>query len=89
MARKTSLFLLNKVNYFYLHWFIAEKKLVKQQRKRKDVFLNWSHPNLRCPNFDFHIIHTVGAVDLYIVVIVTAAAVVVPVVVAVGKDMEE
>ena len=48
---------------------------------------NWSHLNLCRHNFDFHISNTVEAVDLFVVVV--AASVVVPVVVAVGKDMQE
>ena len=48
---------------------------------------NWSHLNLCRHNFDFHISNTVVAVDLF--VLVAAAAIVVPVVVAVGKDMRE
>ena len=47
---------------------------------------NWSHLNLRRHNFDFHLSNTVVAVDLFVVI---AAAVVVPVVVAVGKDIQE
>ena len=48
---------------------------------------NWSHLNLRRHNFDFHLCNTLIAVDLFVVV--AAAAVVVPVVVAVGKDIQE
>ena len=85
MACKTSLFLLNKINYFYLHWFIA-KKAYEATKEKKDVISNWSHLNLRRHNFDFHLSNTVVAVDLFVVI---AAAVVVPVVVAVGKDIQE
>ena len=49
---------------------------------------NWSHLNLRRHNFDFHLCNTVVAVDLFVVV-VAAAAVVVPVVVAVGKNVQQ
>ena len=49
---------------------------------------NWPHLNLCRHNFDFHLCNTVVAVDLFVVV-VAAAAVVVPVVVAVGKDIQE
>ena len=49
---------------------------------------NWSHLNLRRHNFDFHLSNTVLAVDLFVIV-VAAAAVVVPVVVALGKDIQE
>ena len=47
---------------------------------------NWSHLNLRRHNFDFHLSNTVVAVDLFVVAAV--AAVVVPVVVAVVKDIQ-
>ena len=51
---------------------------------------NWSHLNLRRRNFDFHLSNTVLAVDLFVVVagVVGAAAVVVPAVVAVVKDIQ-
>ena len=49
---------------------------------------NWSHLNLPRHNFDFHLCNTVVAVDLFVVV-VAAAAVVVPVVVAVGKNVQQ
>ena len=45
---------------------------------------NWSHVNLRRHNFGFHLSNTV---DLFNVV--TACALVVPVVVAVCKDIQE
>ena len=50
---------------------------------------NWSHLNLRRHNFDFHLCDTVVGVDLFVVVgvIVAAAAVVVPVVLAVCKNV--
>ena len=48
---------------------------------------NWSHLNLRRHNFDFHLCNTLIAVDLFVVV--AAAAVVVPVVVAVGKNVQQ
>ena len=53
---------------------------------------NWSHQNLRCHNFDFHLSNIVVAVDFFVVVavvVVAASAVVVPVAVAVGKDIQE
>ena len=53
---------------------------------------NWSHLNLPRHNFDFHLCNTVVAVDLFVAVaavVIAAAAVVVPVVVAVGKDIQE
>ena len=91
MAGKTSLFLLNKINYFYLHWFIA-KKAYEATKEKKDVISNWSHLNLRRHNFDFHLCNTVVAVDLFValaVAVAAAAAVVVPVVVAVGKNVQQ
>ena len=54
MTCKASLFLLNKTNYFYLHWFIA-KKAYEETKEKKDVISNWSHLNLRSHNFDFHL----------------------------------
>ena len=48
---------------------------------------NRPHLNLRRHNFDFHLSNTVVAVDLFVVI--AAAAVVVPVVVAVGKDIQK
>ena len=50
---------------------------------------NWSHLNLRRHNFDFHLCNTVAAIDLFVVAVVAAAAVVVPVVVAVGKNVQQ
>ena len=47
---------------------------------------NWPHLNVRRQNFDFHLSNTVVAVDLFVI---AAAAVVVHVVVAVGKDIYE
>ena len=46
---------------------------------------NWSNLNLRRHNFDFHLCNTLVAVDLFVV---AAAAIVVPVVVAVGKNVQ-
>ena len=90
MAYKTSLFLLNKINYFYLHWFIAEK-VYEATKVKKDVVLNWSHLNIRRHKFGFHLCNTVAAVDLFVVVAVVVPAttvVVVPVAVAVGKNVQ-
>ena len=90
MARKTSLFLRNKTNYFYLHWFIAEKS-VWSNKGKKNMVSNWSHLNLSPHNFDFHLSNAAVAVDLFVVIavaVVAAAAVVVPVVAAVVKDMQ-
>ena len=54
--------------------------------KKKPVLSNWPHLNVRRQNFDFHLSNTVVAVDLFVI---AAAAVVVHVVVAVGKDIHE
>ena len=67
---------------------LSPKKAYEATKEKKDVISNWSHLNLRRHNFDFHLSNTVVAVDLFVVV-VAAAAVVVPVVVAVGKDIQE
>ena len=49
------------------------------------MVLNWSQLNLRGHNFDFHLRNTIVTVDLF--VFAAAAAVVLPVVLAVGKDI--
>ena len=85
MACKTSLFLLNKITFTSTN--LSPKKAHEAIKEKKDVVSNWSHLNLCRHNFDFHISNTVVAVDLFVVVV--AAAVVVPVVVAVGRDMQE
>ena len=54
-------------------------------KEKKDVVSNWSNLNLRRHNFDSHLCNTLVAVDLFVV----PAAVVVPVVVAVGKDAQQ
>ena len=91
MACKTSLFLLNKINYFYLH--LLPNKAYEATKEKKDVISNWSHLNRRHHNFGFHLCNTVVAVDLFVVAAVVvaaaAAAVVVPVVVAVGKNVQQ
>ena len=53
---------------------------------------NWPHLNLCRQNFDFHLCNTVVAVDLFVVAVVVvaaAAAVVAPVIVAVGKNVQQ
>ena len=52
---------------------------------------NWPHLNLCRHNFDFHLCNTVVAVDLFVAVavVVVAAALVVHVVVAVGKNVQQ
>ena len=90
MARKTSLFWLNEINYFYLHWFISRKGVWSNKGKESCGF-EWSHLNLGRHNFDFHLCNTFVAVNLFVVaavVVVAAAAVVVPVIVAVGKNVQ-
>ena len=92
MACKTSLLLLNKINYFYWHWFIAEKSVWSNKGKERCDF-NWVHLNLRRHNFDFHLCNTVVAIDLFVVVAVivvaAAAAIVVPVASAAGKNLQQ
>ena len=51
------------------------------------MVLNWSHLNLRRHNFDFSSSNTVVAVDLFVAVV--TVAVVVPVIVALVKDIKE
>ena len=66
MGCKTSLFLLNKINYFYLHWFIAEKSAwSSKEKERCDSELVSSKSSL--PQFYFHLCNTVVAVDLLVV----------------------
>ena len=61
---------------------------MKQQRKKRCCFKLVSF-NLRRHNFDFYLSNTVVAADLFVVVdVAVAAAVVVPVVVAVVKDIQ-
>ena len=55
-------------------------------KEKKVVVSSWSHQNLR-HNFYFCLCNTVEAVDLFDAVVVAAAAVV-PVVVAVGKNVQ-
>ena len=52
---------------------------------------NWSDINLRRHNFDFHLCNTVVVADLFVVlaVVVAAAAVVFPVIAAVGKNVQQ
>ena len=58
-------------------------------RSKKDVVSNWSHLNLRRHIVDFHLSNTVMSVDLFVIVIVAATAVVVPVAAAVGKNVQQ
>ena len=88
MACKTSLFLLNKINYFYLHWFIAEKSVWSNKGKERRDFELVSSKSLSS-QFDFHLCNAVVVVDLFVVVAAAATAVVVPVVVAVGKNVQQ
>ena len=66
---------------------LSPKKLHEATKEKKDMISNWSHLSLRRHNFVFYLSNTVAAVDLFVVVV--AAAVVVPVVVALGKDIQE
>ena len=50
------------------------------------MVLNWSHLNLRCHNFGFGSSNTFVAVDLFVAVV--TVAVVVPVIVALVKDIQ-
>ena len=88
MACKTSLFLLIKLITFTCT-DLSPKKAHEATKEKKDVISNWSHLNLRRHNFDFHLCNTVAAIDLFVVAVVAAAAVVVPVVVAVGKNVQQ
>ena len=86
MACKTSLYLIKLITFTCTD--LSPKKACEATKEKKDLVLNWSHLNLYRHNFDFHLSNTVVAVDLF-VVIVAAAAVVVPVAVALGKDIQE
>ena len=89
MARKTSLFLLTTINYFYLQWFIARKRV--WSNKGKEICgLELVSSKSSSSQFDFHLCNTVATVDLFVVatVIAAAAAIVVPVVDAVGKNVQ-
>ena len=86
MACKTSLYLIKLITFTCFD--LSPKKACEATKEKKDLVLNWSHLNLYRHNFDFHLSNTVVAVDLFVVV-VAAAAVVVPVVVALGKDIQE
>ena len=91
MACKTSLFLLIKLITFTCT-DLSPKKAHEATKEKKDVISNWSHLNLRRHNFDFHLCNTVVAVDLFVVVAVVfaaTAAVAFPVVVAVGKNVQQ
>ena len=70
---------------------LSPKKVHEATKEKKDVISNWSHLSLPRHNFDFHLCNTVVAIDLFVVVVVVAAAaaVVVPVVVAVGKNVQQ
>ena len=94
MTSKTSLFLLNKINYFYLHWFIAKKSVWSNKGKGRCDFELVS-PNLCQHIFGFHLCNTVVTVDLFVAALLlfsvaaaAAAAVAAPDVVAVGKNVQ-
>ena len=90
MAYKTSLFLIKLITFTCTD--LSLKKAHEATKEKKGVILNWSHLNFRRYNFDFHLCNTVVAVNLFVVVavvVIAAAAVVVPVVVAVGKNVQQ
>ena len=68
------------------------KKAYEVTKEKKDVVSNWYYLILHHHNFDFHLCNAVVAGDLFAVVAILVAAasvVVVPVVVAVGKNVAE
>ena len=87
MACKTSSYLIKLIT-FTSCTYLSPKKVCEGTKEKKDVVSNWSHLNLHRHNFDFHLSNNVAAVDLFVVVVV-AAAVVLHVVVPVGKDILE
>ena len=64
---------------------LSPKKGCEATKEKKNVVLNWSQRNLGRHNFDLR--NTIVTVDLFVVF--AAAAVVLPVVVTVGKDIQE
>ena len=84
-ACKASSYLIKLITFTCTN--LSPKKACEETKENKEVVSNWSHLNLCRHNFDFHLSKTVETVDLFVVVFF-AAAVVVPVVVAVGKDMQ-
>ena len=84
-ACKASSYLIKLITFTCTN--LSPKKACEETKENKEVVSNWSHLNLCRHNFDFHLSKTVATVDLFVVVFF-AAAVVVPVVVAVGKDMQ-
>ena len=58
-------------------------------KDKKDVVSNWSHVNLRRHIVDFHLSNTVMSVDIFVIIIVAATAVVAPVAAAVGKNVQQ
>ena len=52
MARKRSLFLLNKINFTCTD--LLPKKAYEATKEKEDMISNWSHLNLRRDSFDFH-----------------------------------
>ena len=71
----------------FTYTYLSPKRACEATKEKKDVVSNWPHLNLRRHNFDFHLSNTVVAVELFIVI--ATAAVVVPAVVAVAKDIQE
>ena len=67
---------------------LSPEKVYETTKEKKDVVWNWSHLNHRGHNFGFYLCNTVVAVDLFVAV-VAAAAVVVHVIVAVGRNVQQ
>ena len=84
MACKTSCYYLIKLITFTCT-DLSPKRAYEATKEKKNVVSNWSHLSLRRHNFDFHLSDTVVAVDLFVIV---TAAVVVPVVFAVGRNIQ-
>ena len=72
---------------------LSPEKVYETTKEKKDVVSNWSHLNLRRHNFGFYLCNTVVTVDLFVAVrvvaVVGAAAVVLHVVVAVGRNVQQ
>ena len=80
MAYKTSLFLIKLITFTCTDLSLKKAHAYEATKEKKDVISNWSHPNPRRHNFGFPLCNTVVAVDLFVVV---------PVVVAVGKNVPQ
>ena len=88
MACKTSLFLIKLITFTCTD--LSPKKSYEAIKEKTGVISSWSHLNLCRHNFDFHLYNTFATVNLFIAVAVVAAAtVVVPVIVAAGKNVQQ